>query len=364
MKKIVTIVGARPQFIKAAPLSRALRNSDNFSEILVHTGQHYDANMSDVFFADLEIKKPEYNLGVGSASHAKQTAEILIKLEDLLLQEKPAAVIIFGDTNSTLAGALAAVKLHIPIVHVEAGLRSFNRNMPEEINRLVADQLADILFAPTDTAVGNLQQEGFAADRIFQVGDIMYDVALYYGQKAEQQSTILQQLQLLPRQYVLATIHREENTDDPQRLTAILQGLNQVGQDMPVILPMHPRTRKMLDIHGISTTLTQNTQVVGPLGFLDMMLLEKNARVIATDSGGVQKEAFFYQVPCVTLRTETEWTELVTLGWNKVIAPANAEAVTTAIFKAINSLPNICQTQPYGNGNTAQEILSVLGQHY
>jgi UDP-GlcNAc3NAcA epimerase len=358
-KKIMTVVGARPQFIKAATVSRLLRSNSSFQEILVHTGQHYDANMSQTFFDELEITTPEYHLAIGSDTHGAQTAKMLTALEQTMLQEKPDWVLIYGDTNSTLAATLAAVKLHIPVAHVEAGLRSFNRRMPEEINRIVADQLADLLLIPTTQAKINLQNEGIDVNKIHLVGDVMYDAALYYAAKAEKCSPILETLQLTSKQFVLATIHRAENTDDIKRLTAITDALQTVAQDIKVVLPLHPRTQKILANHHLLENLTKSICVIEPVGFTDMALLEKHAALIATDSGGVQKEAYFYQVPCVTLRDETEWVELVELGWNRIVPPLSCEVIVRSIHNAMNS-QGLPAENLYGTGKASEQIIKLL----
>jgi UDP-GlcNAc3NAcA epimerase len=355
--KVVTVIGARPQFIKAAAVSRILRKE--CEEILVHTGQHYDANLSDVFFEELEIPKPDYNLGVGSGSHGAQTGRMLEAIEQVLLKEKPDWVLVYGDTNSTLAGALAAVKLHIPVAHVEAGLRSFNRRMPEEINRVLTDHAADLLFAPTKTAVENLKNEGIPSNKIYLVGDVMYDAALFYGAKAEQKSVILKKLELDSGKYILATVHRAENTDDPARLKAIFEGLIKVSREVPVVLPLHPRTAKALDKINLFDKVKKKIKIIKPVGYLDMVMLEKNARLIVTDSGGVQKEAFFYRVPCVTLRDETEWVELVDLGWNKVVPPRNEKEVAQELRACLNH-PGGMEAYPYGRGDAAIKIVECL----
>lgn len=358
--KIVTIVGARPQFIKAAAVSRLLHQNDVFKEIIIHTGQHYDDNMSPIFFNELELPEPNYNLGVGSASHGRQTGEMLVAIEQVLLHEKPDWVLIYGDTNSTLAGALAAVKLHIPLAHVEAGLRSFNRRMPEEINRIVADEFSNILFAPSKVAVTNLHNEGIAQDRIQLVGDVMYDVALFYAKKAESNSAILSRLAINPKQYVLTTIHRQENTDDPERLKAIIEALNLIAQHQVVIFPLHPRTRKMLHHFNLLEKQTKSLQFIDAVGFLDMAMLEKQACVIVTDSGGVQKEAFFYQTPCITLRDETEWVELVELKWNQVVPPIDKQIICEAVLQAMQPKDRDITVKPYGDGFAAERIVNCL----
>lgn len=357
--KVITILGARPQFIKAAAVSRVLRSTPEVQEVLVHTGQHYDENMSEVFFRELEIPEPDYNLGIGSGSHGAQTGRMLESIEKVLLEEKPDWVLVYGDTNSTLAGALAAIKLHIPVAHVEAGLRSFNRRMPEEFNRVLTDHASDLLFAPTETAVENLRREGIPDAKIHLVGDVMYDAAIYYAAKAERKSRILEQLNLKPKTYILATIHRAENTDVPGRLQAIFRGIAIIAQEVPVVLPLHPRTRAALTREGILEGVTGDIRVIEPVGYLDMVMLEKNARLIVTDSGGVQKEAFFYRAPCLTLRGETEWVELIELGWNRLVPPLSVEAVVSGIREALNA-PAGLAGQPYGDGRSAYRIVQVL----
>jgi len=310
--KVVSVVGARPQFIKAAVVSRTLREA-GLLEVLVHTGQHYDPGLSEVFFRELDIPFPDYHLGIGGGTHGENTGRMIEAIERVLLEERPDWVLVYGDTDSTLAGAIAAVKLHIPVAHVEAGLRSFNRRMPEEINRVLTDHASDLLFAPSETAVRNLLREGIDEDRIKLVGDVMYDAALYYVAKAERESRILDRLGLKPKEYLLATVHRAENTDDPERLGAILEALVRLHKEIPVVFPVHPRTQKRARAFGLEKYLKQ-VLAVEPVGFLDMIMLEKYARLILTDSGGVQKEAYFYRVPCVIVREETEWIELVEIG--------------------------------------------------
>ena len=352
--KIVTIVGARPQFIKAAVVARAFKLS-GVDEVLVHTGQHYDANMSDVFFDELEISRPQYHLGIGSGCHGQQTGKMLEAIENVLLKEKPEWVLVYGDTNSTLAGSLAAVKLHIPVAHVEAGLRSYNRKMPEEINRVLTDHVSTALFVPTKTAVFNLLKEGVPGAGIRVVGDVMYDAALFYAAKSEGKTRIMQDLGLEPKKYILGTIHRAENTDDLGRLKAILQALMEMAATVPVVLPLHPRTKAILQKMSMDISALK---VIEPVGYLDMVALEKNARLIATDSGGVQKEAFFYKVPCVTLRDETEWVELVESGWNVIVPPVSAQAVVEGVRKAMAMMGS--NVEPYGKGDAARQIVEAL----
>jgi UDP-GlcNAc3NAcA epimerase len=353
---ILSIVGARPQFIKAATISRALRNAKAIRQILVHTGQHYDDNMSAVFFRELEIPEPKFDLGVGSGPHGAQTARMLEEIESVLLDQTPDWVVVYGDTNSTLAGALAAAKLHVPVAHVEAGLRSFNRAMPEEINRIVADHVCDLLFAPTDGALSQLQREGVPPSRIRLCGDVMYDAALHYGDKAEAQSEILAALGLTHRGYVLATVHRAENTDSPKRLAAVFDALTVIARELPVVVPLHPRTRKALAGQVVEPRL----RFIEPVSYLDMTMLEKHARLIATDSGGVQKEAFFHGVPCATLRTETEWVELVDAGWNVVVPPSSADNILTGLRSALANSPPDRRPSLYGDGTAAQQIVRAL----
>jgi UDP-GlcNAc3NAcA epimerase len=357
--KVITVVGARPQFIKAAAVSRAIgaEYGGAIEERIVHTGQHFDDNMSQVFFDDLEIPRPHYHLAISGGAHGAMTGRMLEAIEGVLLTERPDWVLIYGDTNSTLAGALSAAKLHIRVAHVEAGLRSFNMRMPEEVNRVISDRLSTLLFCPTQTAVGNLNAEGITRG-IHNVGDVMFDVALYYRERACKQSNVLQSLHLQPKRFALATCHRAENTDDPARLAEILAGLAQIAQDMPVVLPLHPRTRKLVQTYGLQDYLSAIT-VCEPLPFFDMVALEQAAKVILTDSGGVQKEAFFYGVPCITLRDETEWVETVQLGWNQLVG-ASQQAIVQACAQVGANLPDVVRTTPYGVGHAARDILAHL----
>jgi UDP-GlcNAc3NAcA epimerase len=357
---LVSVLGARPQFVKASVVSRELSHA-KIEEVLVHTGQHYDKGLSEIFFEELGVPEPKYHLEVGSESHGLQTARMLQRLEPILVAEQPDWVLVYGDTNSTLAGSLASAKLHIPVAHVEAGLRSFNRRMPEEVNRVVADHLSDLLFAPTQTALENLSREGIPDEAVRLVGDVMYDAALCFGSLADRTSEVLDRLALTDRAFVLATIHRAENTDDPERLTTIVSALQRVGSDiLPVVFPCHPRTKKMLDRAGMSNAEGPGWLPIEPVGFLDMLMLERHAAVIATDSGGVQKEAFFSQVPCITLRDQTEWVELIDLGWNQLVPPTSEEAIVSAIKTAIGSRGR--EGTPYGQGEAAMDIAATLAE--
>lgn len=357
MTRILTVIGARPQFIKAAVVSREIVATEGFEEILVHTGQHYDANMSGIFFDEMGIPAPAYHLDVSGGPHGQMTGRMLERIESVLQTEKPDVVLVYGDTNSTLAGTLAAVKLHIPVAHVEAGLRSFNKRMPEEINRILTDHCAHILFTPTATATRNLMHEGIDAARIVECGDVMFDAALYFGQRAGVTRRGAARFGLSPKGYVLATVHRQENTDDPARLSAIFEGLADVAADLPVVVPLHPRTRERLLSAGLETAVSALT-VIDPVGYLDMVGLEKDAAVIATDSGGVQKEAFFHRVPCVTLREETEWGELVEAGWNRLTEPKDRRAIHAVITGALGTAG--IPIEPYGQGAAATAICNAL----
>lgn len=356
MMRILTIIGARPQFIKAATVSRVIANNDNITEIIVHTGQHFDSNMSDVFFKEMGIPEPDYHLGIGGGNHGNQTGKMLIGIEEVLLKENPDLVLVYGDTNSTLAGALAACKLHIPIAHVEAGLRSFNKRMPEEINRILTDGVSDVLFTPTETANKNLSAEGVEEKRINLVGDVMYDAALYYGDFAESKSSILNEYELISKDFVLCTIHRAENTDNLNRLSDIFKNLDKVATKHRLILPLHPRTKAALENLKFNV-LASNIVFVDPLGYIDMVMLEKHAKLIITDSGGVQKEAYFHKVPCITLRDETEWIELVQHGYNKLI-----KNFDTLLIEVENSLKDVVfdNQMLYGNGDAADKIIEKL----
>jgi len=314
MKKIITVVGARPQFIKAATLSRQFQLK-GVEELIIHTGQHFDANMSDVFFEEMEIPKPAFQLDIHGLTHGAMTGRMLEGIEEILLKEKPDGLLVYGDTNSTLAGTLAASKLHIPVIHVEAGLRSYNMEMPEEINRILTDRISTILFCPTDTAIQNLKREGYdnMPIKIIKNGDVMQDAAMYYAAKAEQKSDVIRKTGL--KRFVLATIHRQENTDSPTNLKSIIEGLNEINRQVPVVVPIHPRTRKILS----QLNIIPEFKLIDPVGYFDMIMLLKTCEMVITDSGGVQKEAFFFGKHCITLREQTEWVELIDNGYNLLV---------------------------------------------
>ena len=357
--KILTVVGARPQFIKSAPVSQAL-HAAGLREVVLHTGQHYDATMSAVFFEELGLLPAAYNLGVGSGPHGEQTGRMLEGIEKVALAEQPDWVLVYGDTNSTLAGALAAAKLHIPVAHVEAGLRSFNRRMAEEINRILVDHISTLLFAPTEVAAGNLAAEGIATSAVRRVGDVMYDSVLLFCARAQQHSRILKTLLLEPRSYVLVTVHRAENTDSPAALAAIFAGLVDLCRERRVVLPLHPRMRAVLDADIRTAFAAAGAVLTEPVGYLDMLQLECNAALIVTDSGGVQKEAFFHRVPCVTLRDETEWSELVALGWNTLLPPARAHLLRETALVACQKRTH--EASPYGDGRASWRIAACLAE--
>jgi len=343
MTTILTVVGARPQFIKAAAVSRAIRARDSMSEIMVHTGQHFDANMSDVFFDELEIAPPAHHLGIGGGGHGRMTGRMLEGIEEILEAGRPDWVLIYGDTNSTIAGALAAAKLHIPVAHVEAGLRSFNKRMPEEINRILTDHVSTLLFCPTQTAVDNLANEGITAG-VHHVGDVMYDATLDARAKARETSDIVARLQLEPGKYVLSTVHRAENTDSRDTLVAVLDHLKAKAAEMPVVLPLHPRTAGAAKKHGLNF---DGLTVIDPVGYLDMAALLDGCAEVLTDSGGVQKEAYFHRKPCTTLRDETEWVETIEAGWNR-------------LWKGADFVSPRKDIADYGDGKSAERILDLI----
>lgn len=376
MKKILTIIGARPQIIKAAALSRALEKdfSNDFKEIIVHTGQHYDENMSEVFFEELRIPKPNYNLNVGSGSHGAQTAKMIDGIEEILEKETPDFIVLYGDTNSTLAGAVAASKIHIPIVHIEAGLRSFNKSMPEEVNRILTDHVSTYLFPPTHTGIKNLVNEGFKMKNtppftpdnplVANVGDVMYDNSLYF--KSIASDTILKELSLTSDQFVLTTIHRNANTDNVDRLSSIVESLLQICESyqLPIVLPLHPRTKGKLkellnDNLYIKFTTSDAIKIIPPVSFLEMIALETHCKFVITDSGGVQKESYFFGKPCVILRPETEWVEIVENGM-AFIADADHQKITEYVEKIMTSSFSTSKENPYGDGYAAKKILEIL----
>jgi UDP-GlcNAc3NAcA epimerase len=354
--KIVTVVGARPQFVKAAAVSREIALHPDIREVIVHTGQHFDSNMSDIFFEEMQIPLPHYHLEINSIGHGAMTGRMLEKIEEVLLKEKPDYVMVYGDTNSTLAGALAAKKLHIRVVHVEAGLRSFNMNMPEEINRILTDRISDILCCPTDVAIQNLRKEGFDYFSCLTVktGDVMLDAALYYAAFSSQKSAVVQTHGLAGREFALCTVHRAENTDDPDRLASIVCALNEVSREMPVVLPLHPRTRKIM----AASDMKLSFKPIEPVGYFDMVELLKNTKVVLTDSGGLQKEAFFFGKPCVTLRDETEWVELVENGFN-MLAGREKEKILSA-YSEMKDKVYESPMDLYGKGRAAATILQHL----
>jgi UDP-GlcNAc3NAcA epimerase len=377
VKKIITIIGARPQIIKSSAMSRAIKNhfSNEIQEIIVHTGQHYDENMSEIFFKEMGIPYPNYNLNVGSGSHGSQTAKMIEGLEEIYIKEKPDAVLVYGDTNSTIAGALAAVKIHIPVIHVEAGLRSFNKAMPEEVNRIACDHMSSLLFSPTITGLENLEKEGFTltsnekatanSPRVFQCGDIMYDNSLYFSSISDENSTLLNLLGLKKDEYILTTIHRDSNTDIAENLESIFKALLEISKvsGLSVVFPAHPRTRgKMKD--QLSSELFNEIEksdkflMIDPAGFLDIIALEKNAKLIVTDSGGLQKEAYFFQKPCVILRPQTEWVEIVNNG-NAILADADYFRIVDAYSK-LNSKVDFTFPDFYGNGAAAEFICEKI----
>ncbi|MCK4795645.1 MAG: UDP-N-acetylglucosamine 2-epimerase (non-hydrolyzing) [Desulfobacteraceae bacterium] len=383
--RILSIVGARPQFIKAAIVSRKIRD-EGIKEILVHTGQHYDFNMSDIFFQELNLPKPDYHLGVGSGSHGEQTGKMLLEIEKVLLQQKPDVALVYGDTNTTLAGSLAAAKLHIPVAHIEAGLRSYNRSMPEEINRVLTDHCSDILFCPTETAVKNLQKEGFVnvvgdgklvdddfslAQRarglplVINVGDVMLDIALdvkkLIEKKTDGEKRILERYFLRAKDYILVTIHRADNTDNKENLQNIMEALKEITRSgLKIFFPAHPRTKKALERFNLISDVPQNLIVSEPISYVEIIALESNAKLIITDSGGLQKEAYFFKVPCIIPRDETEWTELVEIGWNKVVGTAKENLVNAVLSTLNEDTPNRQRIDFYGNGSASEKIVKVL----
>jgi len=366
--KIGTIVGARPQFIKAAVVSRAIieynrsaSHGSHLKEVIIHTGQHYDDNMSDIFFRELHIPEPDYNLDIHGLSHGAMTGQMMEKTEEVLLAEKPDVVLVFGDTNSTLAGALTASKLQIPVAHIEAGLRSFNRSMPEEINRVLTDHVSNLLFCPTDTAINNLKNEGITRG-VYNVGDVMFDSFLFNKELTEQQSHILSDLELEPKTYHLATVHRQENTEDPKRLLTLFNAFSEIaGADNPFVIPLHPRTNRVLERQSANLNSNSHLRVIPPVSYLDMIVLEVYARTIFTDSGGVQKEAYFAQTPCITLREETEWVETVESGMN-LLTGADKLKIIRGFQKMSRKRPKIWP-QLFGDGSAGDKIVEKFCLH-
>ena len=348
--------------MKAAAVSRALANRNHVLETVIHTGQHHDYEMSEIFFRELNMRAPDHELGIGGGTHGEQTGRMTEAIERVLLGHAFDFVLVYGDTNSTLAGALAAAKLQLPVAHVEAGLRSFNKKMPEEINRLVTDHLSTLLFAPTTVAVGNLDREGIAGMSVKLVGDVMYDVALRVGDQSERAASILKRLDI-QSDFVLATIHRAENTDIHAQLRTIIAALEQIAGELPVVFPIHPRTAAAVAAAGIDLNSVNDLSVIEPLGYLDMISLEQSASAIVTDSGGVQKEAFFFGTPCVTVRRETEWVELVECGWNRLSPPDDAATVAASVFEAVRSKLPAERPAFYGNGNAAELIACALAEN-
>jgi UDP-GlcNAc3NAcA epimerase len=377
VKKIITIVGARPQIIKSSAISRAISThfKNELTEVIVHTGQHYDENMSSVFFDEMKIPQPNYNLNVGSGSHGRQTARMLEGLEEIFITEKPDAVLVYGDTNSTIAGALAATKIFIPVVHVEAGLRSYNKAMPEEINRIACDHMSTLLFTPTISGIENLKKEGFSSDtsekasanypHVYHCGDIMYDNSLHFSSVSDEQSTFLEDHKLTPNDFILCTVHRDSNTDIKENLESIFSALLAIAEnsELKIVLPLHPRTKGKLKEQLNSELLesienSEFIQIIPPAGFLDIIALEKNARMIITDSGGLQKEAFFFEKPCLILRPQTEWVEIVKNG-NAVLTDANYDRIIDGfnelVLKTDFTYPNF-----YGDGKAARFICQTI----
>ena len=358
--KVVTVVGARPQFIKAAAVSREIARHPGMQEIIIHTGQHFDTNMSDIFFEEMRIPRPQYFLDIHSVGHGAMTGRMMEAIEEVLIKEKPSYVLVYGDTNSTLAGALAAKKLQVRVVHVEAGLRSFNMRMPEEINRILTDRISDILCCPTDNAVENLRKEGFGQFHctIAKTGDVMQDVAYFYSVYSAEKSRIIKKLGLEGKDFALCTIHRAENTDDPVRLASIVGALNEISRNIPVVLPLHPRTRKIM----ASCPVPFAFEPIHPVGYFDMIELIKHTKVVLTDSGGLQKEAFFFDKPCVTLRDETEWVELLSSGANR-LAGADRERIVKYRIEAITD-PIVFNKDLYGNGRASENIVKYIQRDY
>ena len=356
--KVVTVIGARPQFIKAAVVSQTLRDDRGVDEFMIHTGQHFDDNMSKVFFEEMNLPQPDSNLGISGSSHGVMTGAMLIEIEPILLRERPDWMLVYGDTNSTLAGALAASKLNVPCAHVEAGLRSDNRKMPEEINRILTDHACDLLFAPTEEASRRLHAEGIPASKVVRTGDVMLDASRSYGDLAREKSQVMQELGLVAGEFALCTLHRAENVDDRNSLEYLLRGLGEVAESMRVIFPLHPRTRKRIDEFGLGDSLSPGISPIDPVGYLDMLCLQSESALVLTDSGGLQKEAFFHRTPCVTLRTETEWIELLAGGHNRLARPG-IDSIAEKASQALAADPD-WNIPLYGDGHAAETIAETL----
>lgn len=353
-RKIITIIGARPQFVKAAVISRVFKQHDDVEEILVHTGQHYDHNMSEIFFEEMDIPKPKYNLSINGLDHGAMTGQMLEKIEEVIKIENPEWVLVYGDTNSTIAGALAAKKKHVKVAHIEAGLRSFNIRMPEEVNRILTDRISDILFAPTQTAIDNLKLEGFdnLEARVIRSGDVMLDAGMFYAQKSKERATLPSSM--FEGDFILCTLHRAENTDDKDRLNAIVEALNTIHKSTRVVMPLHPRTSSLLEKYGLKL----NVELIDPVGYFDMIELLKNCSLVMTDSGGLQKEAYFFEKNCVTMRDETEWVELVDNGFN-LLAGADRNLILNHVETMLNKKSDF-SSQLYGDGRAGEQIVKEL----
>ncbi|HMV44800.1 MAG TPA: UDP-N-acetylglucosamine 2-epimerase (non-hydrolyzing) [Leptospiraceae bacterium] len=356
MKKILTIVGARPQFVKAAAVSREFKKHKDIQEVIVHTGQHFDKNMSDIFFEEMEIPKPDYNLNINGLGHGAMTGQMMEKIEEVILKEKPDFLMVYGDTNSTLAGALAAKKIHVRVIHIEAGLRSFNMNMPEEINRILTDRISDILFCPTEVSIENLKREGFENFKVQIVknGDVMQDAAIYYSKISSTKSRIIETLGLKDQKFILSTIHRAENTDDLEKLKSILSALNQINKEITIVCPLHPRTHNIIKKNNLSTEI----KIIEPVGYFDMIELLKNSVLVMTDSGGVQKEAFFFEKPCITMREETEWLELVESGYNVLVGSDSKKIIESV--ESMKSKKLDFSKDLYGKGKSCSIIAETI----
>lgn len=357
--KVLTVVGARPQFIKASVVSLAFQTTPHIQEAILHTGQHFDRNMSDIFFDELGIPAPTWHLGIDSMGHGAMTGRQLEKIEEVLIAERPDIMLVYGDTNSTLAGALAAAKLHIPVAHVEAGIRSWNKKMPEEINRIMTDHVSTLLFPPTDDAVANLAREGLT-DGVHQIGDVMLDCARHFGPRADAATDILDRLSLTDLDYRLCTLHRQENTDDPARLEAIFAALQSLAQEMPLVLPLHPRTLAVLHKYGRFDAWTKGLTIINPVGYLDITALLRGARLVLTDSGGLQKEAFFHDTPVVILRDETEWIDLLRMGWAQLGIPTSRDNILNAVCVLGAQSRDNNDAQPFGDGTAANKIAKQI----